>query len=122
MAKKKITLKATIITAGAVASALLVMGTLWVQMGGAIPASQYYVLAEDGKLKTRIFKVEAVNLNQTEESANLGAEIYRSKVRGMLVINPPDNLQQRQIWREIIDEARRKLKYYEDLEIELRKK
>jgi len=83
-------------------------------MGGAIPATEFHVshILEPIKKKIR---------SLTKDSADLGAEVYRQKVRGLLIIPPPVNLEQRQIWKEIIQDARRDQKYYEQKQIDLRK-
>ena len=106
--------KTMIITAGAVAGALVGIWALWVQMGGAIPASHTYV-------KDLLQPILVSGKKQTLESARIGAEVYRQKTRGLLILPPPVNLEQRQIWREMLDESRRQQKYFEDKEIELRK-
>ena len=106
--------RAMIMTGGAVAGSLVGMWALWVQLGGAVPASQTYV-------KHRVAPLEYQSRKHSKESARIGAEVYRQKTRGLLILPPPDNLEQRQIWREMLDDSRRQQKYFEDKEIELRK-
>ena len=86
----------------------------WVQLGGAIPATQLHVLKQ-------LLPIKQVQKLLTKESAQVGAEVYRQKVRSLLIIPPPDNPEQREIWKDIIEEARRDQKYYEKKEIDLRK-
>ena len=86
----------------------------WVQLGGAIPATQLHVLK-------KLAPIQKIQKLLTQDSAQVGAEVYRQKVRSLLIIPPPENLEQRQIWLEIINEARRDQKYYEQKKIELRK-
>ena len=118
--------RAALLWTAATLAAISTIATVWIQFGGAIPASQLYVVQEDDKIKaqmTRGFrKVEQVDKHQTEESAKLGREIYKSKVRSLLVIQPPEDAGARAFYREQLKEARDKQQYYEDLEIELRKR
>ena len=106
--------KAMIMTGGAIAGSLVGMWALWVQMGGAVPATQTFVMDQ---LRPIIISGK----KQTKESAHIGAELYRQKTRGLLIIPPPQHLEQRQIWKEMLEESQRQQKYYEDLKIELRK-
>ena len=106
--------KVMIMTGGAIAGSLVGMWALWVQMGGAVPASHTYVM-------DMLRPILVSGKKQTRESARIGAEVYRQKTRGLLILPPPQNLEQRQIWREMLDESRRQQKYFEDKEIELRK-
>ena len=106
--------KAIIMTIGAIAGSLVGIWALWIQLGGAVPASQMYVM-------DIIRPILIMGKKQTRESARIGAELYRQKTRGLLILPPPENLEQRQIWREMLDESRRQQKYFEDKEIELRK-
>ena len=114
------------LTAGAVLGVVTAGATAWVQMGGAIPASQLYVTQSGEDIKSeigsRLQLIEAEGRHQTRESAKHGREIYKSKVRGYLTLPPPTDTEHHTIWREDLDEAKRKQRYYEDLEIELLKK
>ena len=105
--------------------ACTVIATAWVKVGGPVPASTLYVTQSGDSIKktmSRKFrKVEGINKKQTEESAKWGRKIYTKEVHDLLVIPEPQGPQQKQYWREQIDDARRKQKFYEDLEIELRK-
>ena len=114
------------LTIGSVLGVLTAVTTAWVQMGGAIPASQLYVTQSGEDIKaeigSRLELIESEGRHQTRESAKHGREIYKQKVRGYLTLPPPTDTEQHTIWREDLDEAKRKQRYYEDLEIELRKK
>ncbi len=99
--------------AGTVTACTAIWGA-WVQMGGAIPATKTHVVHALEPIK-KAFK------RLTKDSAHVGAEVYRQKVRSLLIIPPPVNLEQRQIWKDIIRDARRDLKYYEQKKIDLRK-
>ena len=101
------------------------VATAWVQMGGAIPASQLYVTQSDDDIKeemTREFrKVERAGKKHSLESAKWGRKIYSKEVHDLLVIQPPQDPVQKQYWKEQIDDAKRKQNFYEELEIELKK-
>ncbi len=99
--------------AGTVTAITAIWGA-WVQMGGAIPATQSHVLK-------KLQPIKKIQKLLTEDSAHVGAEVYRQKVRGLLIIPPPENPEQREIWKDIIKGARRDQKYYEQKEIDLRK-
>ena len=114
-----------IITVGAAAAALTAIATTWIQFGGAIPATKLYVIQSDDEIKqemTRGFrKVERAGKKHSEESAKWGRKIYSKEVHDLLVIQPPADPVQKQYWIEQIDDAKRKQKFYEELEIELKK-
>ncbi len=99
--------------------------TAWVQIGGPIPASQLYVTQSGDDIKEdlggRLQKVEVEGKKQTEESAKWGRKIYTQELRSLLILPRPENLEQRQLWRDSIDDAKRNQKFYTDKEIELRK-
>ena len=118
--------KNMIITGGAVAGSIAAMVALWIQMGGAVPASQLYVTqgddALDKKLTRGMRKVETLNKQQTEESAKWGRKIYSEELNKLLRIDPPDDPEQHQYWKDSVDRAVRQKKFYTDKEIELRKK
>ncbi len=118
--------KNVIITIGAVLGVCTAIAAAWVQIGGPVPASVEYVVQSGDEIKkvmTRSFrKVEGVNKKQTEESAKWGRKIYTKEVHDLLVIPEPQGMEQKQYWKEQIDDAKRKQKFYENLEIELRKK
>jgi len=99
--------------AGTVTAVTAIWGA-WVQMGGAIPVTQTY-------LAHKLIPLKKAQKQLTQDSAHVGAEVYQQKVRGLLIIPPPVNLEQRQIWKDIIRDARRDLKYYEQKKIDLRK-
>lgn len=107
--------------AGTVSACSAIAGA-WVAIGGPVPASTRYVQQEDDILEGRIIRVESADRHQTKESAKLGREIYGAKVRQLLIHKRPTDEDQRLIYDEMLDRAQRKLKFYEDLEIDLRKK
>lgn len=113
--------KNMIITGGSVAGGLIAMWALWTTMGGAIPVSEklLYETAED--LEDKIHKVEVDGAKQTLESAKWGRKIYNKELHDLLIIPAPENLEQRQYWKESVEEAKRQRKFYSDKEIELRK-
>ena len=118
--------RATLIWVAATISACTAIATAWVQVGGPVPASKLYVIQSDDKIKkvmTRGFrKVEQKGKEHSEESAKWGRKIYSKEVHDLLVIQPPSDPVQKQYWIEQIDDAKRKQKFYEELEIELKKK
>ena len=111
--------RAIVIWVAATAAAGTTVATAWVQLGGAIPASQLYVATEIDK---RLTPIEYLNKKQTKESAKFGRRIYSNEVKNLLIQPVPQNLEQREIWRELLEDARREQKYYIDKEIDLRKK
>ena len=114
------------LTIGGVLGVCTAIATAWVQIGGPVPASKLYVIQSDDAIKkvmTRGFrKVERKGKAHSEESAKWGRKIYSKEVHDLLVIQPPSDPVQKQYWIEQIDDARRKQKFYEELEIELKKK
>jgi hypothetical protein len=118
--------RAALIWTAGTAAAFTTVWAAWVQLGGAIPASQLYVTQSDDKIKevmTRGFRrVEAVGKKQTTESAKWGRKIYNKELHDLLVVPPPTDPEQKQYWHESIEDARKWRKYYSDKEIELRKK
>ena len=118
--------RATLIWIAGTVGAGLTVWAGWVQLGGAIPASQLYVTQSGDAIKEeiggRLQLIESEGRHQTRESAKHGREIYKQKVRGYLILPAPKDTEQHQIWLEDLQEAKRKQRYYEDLEIELRKK
>jgi len=111
--------------AGTVA-ACSAIATAWVQIGGPVPASKLYVIQSGDEIKkkmTRGFrKVEQNDKAHSKESAKWGRKIYTKEVHDLLVLPAPKDPNRRQYWKEQIDDANRKKLYYENLEIELRKK
>ena len=111
--------------AGTVAACSSIV-TAWVQIGGPIPASQLYVTqsgdAIERKLTRGLRKVEAEGKAQTEESAKWGRKIYSEELNKLLRIEPPEDPEQHQYWRDSVERAQRQKKIYTDKEIELRKK
>ncbi len=111
---------------GGVIGVCTAIATAWVQMGGAVPASQLYVTQSDDKIKTEMTrgfrKVESEGKKQTEESAKWGRKIYNQELHDLLTITPPKDPEQHQYWKENVERAQRQRKFYSDKEIELRKK
>ena len=107
-------MKKTLFTLGGLAGALTAIWLLWIQMGGSIPATRQFV-----KHKVQVIEQKALELS--EQSAHHGVEIYRAKLRSLMLIPPPDDLRRRTIWDEIVSETRGKQKFFELREIELHK-
>ena len=107
-------MKKTLLMIGGMAGAVMAVILLWQQLGGAIPATRSYV-------KHTISPIKEKALDLSEQSAHHGVEIYKTKLRGLLIMQPPKDQAQRTIWQEIIDDTKNQQKYYEDREIELHK-
>ena len=114
--------KNMLITAGAVAGSIAAVWTLWVQMGGAIPATQKLLYETASGLEGKIRSVEVDGAKQTLESAKWGRKIYNQELHDLLILPVPDDPEQHQYWKESVERARRQRKFYSDKEIELRKK
>ena len=110
------------LSVGAVLGVCTAIATAWVQMGGAVPASQQLLYETASGLSDKIHKVEADGKQQTLESAKWGRKIYTKEVHDLLVIPEPQGAEQKQFWREQIDDARRNQKRYEAIEEDLLKK
>jgi len=63
------------ITIGAVVGTVAAVWTLWVQMGGAIPATQKLLYETASELEGKIRSVEVDGVKQTLESAKWGRKI-----------------------------------------------
>ena len=111
-----------LIYTAATITALSVIATAWVKVGGPVPASQLYVTQSGEVIKDRIQKVEVDGKKQTEESAKWGRKIYSQELNSLLIHDPPRDPQQRQIFLEQIEHSRKWKKFYSDKDIELRKK
>lgn len=109
------------LTIGAVLGTCSAIAVAWVQMGGAIPASQLYVTQSGEPLKRSIIKIEQEGKAHSKESAKWGRKIYTKEVHDLLVLPAPADVNRRQYWQEQIEDAKRKKLFYENLEIELRK-
>jgi len=116
----------TLVWIASTIAACSAIATAWIQIGGPIPASQLYVTQSGDNIKkemTRGFRrVERSEKEHSKESAKWGRKIYTKELHDLLVLPTPTEPEQKQYWRENIEDAKRKQKYYEDLEIELRKK
>ncbi len=90
-------------------------------MGGAIPVSEKLLYETASGLEGKIKKVEVDGVKQTLESAKWGRKIYNQELHDLLILPVPENLEQRQYWKESVEHAKRQRKFYSDKEIELRK-
>ena len=104
-----------VLSMGATAGALVAMWGLWTMVGGAVPASRQFV-------SDKIVKVELKAKDLDRQSAAHGTQIYKMKLRGLMILQPPPTPEQRIIWQEIIDDTRRQQRFYEELEIRLHRK
>ena len=107
--------------AGTVAACSSIV-TAWVQIGGPMPASQRMLYETASGLEGKIHKVEADGKKHSEESAKWGRKIYSEELNKLLRIDPPDDPEQHQYWKDSVDRAVRQKKFYTDKEIELKKK
>ena len=114
--------KNLIMVSGATAAAIAAVWALWVQMGGAIPATQKLLYETASGLEDKIRSVEVDGVKQTLESAKWGRKIYNQELHDLLILPVPENTEQHQYWKESIERATRQRKFYSDKEIELRKK
>jgi hypothetical protein len=110
-----------IMAAGGVIGVLTAGAAAWVQMGGAIPASQQLLYETASGLEDKITKVEAEGKAQSEQSAKWGRKIYSKEVHDLLIIQPPTDPVQRQYWKESIEDAKRWQKHFSDKELEFKK-
>ena len=104
-----------VLSMGATAGALVAMWGLWTMMGGAVPATREFVAH-------KVQKIERKAQELSKQSAHHGVEIYKSKLRGLLIMQPPATPEQRTIWQEIIDDTRKQQKFYEQEELRLHRR
>ncbi len=104
-----------ILSLGATAGALVAVWALWLQLGGAVPASQDFVT-------TRVHHLETQDKKLFKQSAKQGAELYRQKLRGLMIMPVPMDPEQKVIWNEILGETRKKQRFYEDELLRIREK
>ncbi len=116
------TLRNAIIYLGAVAGAFTAVWALWVTLGGAIPVSERLLYSTASGLENKIKKVEVDGAKHSLESAKWGRKIYNQELHDLLILPVPDDLEQRQYWKDSVERATRQRKFYSDKEIELRKK
>ena len=108
-------MKKTLLMLGGMAGATTAIIFLWIQLGGSVPATRQFVA-------DKIIKVEMKAEDLDIQSAKHGTQIYKMKLRSLIIIPPPTTPEQRVIWQEIIDDTRRQQKFYEELEIRLHRK